>query len=86
MKIIITAFLLISCTFVGYSQNVHLPQGVAEFRTMSSGILDTERSYSIYLPKSYSTAGPFSLVARLFSPGRAEYNLFPSISVSFRIM
>ncbi len=55
MKRFFTLFLLIGSTFVGSSQNFNPPQGVAEFKTMSSGILDTERSYSIYLPKSYST-------------------------------
>ncbi len=55
MKRFFTFFLLIGSTFVGSSQNFNPPQGVAEFKTMSSKILDTERSYSIYLPKSYST-------------------------------
>ncbi|MCX2837105.1 alpha/beta hydrolase family protein [Salinimicrobium sp. MT39] len=55
MKRIFTLFLLIGSTFVGYSQNYNPPQGVSEFKTMSSKILNTERSYSIYLPKSYST-------------------------------
>lgn len=55
MKRFFTFFLLIGSTFVGYSQDFNPPQGVAEFKTMSSKILDTERSYSIYLPKSYST-------------------------------
>jgi len=54
MKRFFTLFLLIGSTLVGYSQDFNPPQGLAEFKTMSSKILDNERSYSIYLPKSYS--------------------------------
>lgn len=48
---------LMSTTSFSYSQSHNRPaQGVAEFKTMTSKVLNTERNYSVYLPKSYTTS------------------------------
>lgn len=47
---------LLSLTITTYSQEQQRPsKGVAEYKTMTSKVLNTERNYGIYLPKGYSS-------------------------------